>query len=572
MGMHPSDVHRLILDSAGLSSKAIGSVGRLREQTEACNQSHEQDPNPADEGQFSESDACLRGTPQSANHGDCGEGERGHLEVRVASVRTPPLSYSLMPRRRSRRSDSIPTVLRSILDDAQIPLPTEVMRALAAERLERAITSEQLGRVIAYEREDFLRTRMPPLLCSVIDRRAVALRPRVWALGEWRLARRIATPDTEARWQGGLALELLDQVLLRFPPASERLRNLTLEATARVLGPVAAYIPGEREQWEELRREVAAHAYDFSPASHTAQQAEAEQMLTSYEPQISPSSLYFGIDLAAITRPEYAPSKVRLPAKGEGGISFAQMVGDRLGGDEAATGELLAYLQAWSFVQDELGRPPTRSEFADHWRYDLTQVRREEELFSRTFPEEETPERLVNLLDEGLPRSGQFMQMTAVPVVDSAEITVREAPAAGQRWRRQDGAILTISSVEGAAVIGHLDEPDGGHSLWASGRDKLKRDFELILPNDLWLATFDVNVDPSQLVDLIARHDDLEMHRFRRPGDPRPGRNALPVGTVQLQVLAGDEEEAQAKVVAAMAPHIDPDAAAVGVRPFRGDS
>ena len=477
-----------------------------------------------------------------------------------------------MSSRRTRRRDSIPTVLRSILDDAQIPLPTEVMRVLAAERLERPISSEQLARVIAYEREDFLRTRMPPLLCSVIDRRAVALRPRVWALGEWRLARRIATPDTEARWQGGLALELLDQVLLRFPLASDKLRSLTLEATARVLGPVAAYIPGERSQWEELRLQVAARAYDFSPASHTNQQAEAEEMLTNYEPSIAASSLYFGVDLPAIARPEYAPSKVRLPAEGEDGVPFAQVAGDRFGGDEAATRDLLAYLQAWSFVQDELGRPPTRSEFADHWRYDLTQVRREEELFSHAFPEEETPERLVNLLEEGLPRSGQFMQMIAVPVVDSAEVEVRAAPAAGQRWRRSDGAILTISRVEGPAVIGHLDEINGNHSLWASGQDKLKREFELALPDDLWLATFDVDVDPAQLLELTAASDDLEMHRFRRPGDPRPGRNALPVGTVQLQVLAADKQEAQTKVIAAMAPHMRLDKAAVSVRPFRSDS
>lgn len=476
-----------------------------------------------------------------------------------------------MAKRRVRRSDSIPTALRSILDDAQVPLPNEVMRALATERLERTISSEQLARVIAYEREDFLRTRMPPLLCSVIDRRAVALRPRVWALGEWRLARRVATPDTEARWQGSLALVLLDQVLLRFPLASEKLRTLTLEATARVLGPVAAYIPGNRGQWEELRRGVAAKAYDFSPASHTAQQAEAEQMLTDYEPPIAASSLYFGIELAAITQSKSAPSKIRLPAKGEEGIAFAQVVGDRIGGNEAATRELLAYLQAWSFVQDELGRPPTRSEFADHWHYDLAQVRREEELFSLAFPEENTPERLVNLLDEGLPKSGQLVQMIAVPVVDSAEVTVREAPATGQRWQRQDGAVLTISRVEGSAVIGHLDGPHGECSLWASGQDKLRREFELVLPGDLWLATFDVDVEPSQLLGLIARHDDLEMHRFRRPGDPRPGRNALPAGTVQLQVLAADEGEAQAKVVAAMAPHTGPDEFEVSVRPFRND-
>ena len=473
-----------------------------------------------------------------------------------------------MTRKRSRREGSLPTTLRSILDDAQIPMPNEVLRVLAIERLEKEVSAEQLARVAAYEREAFLRTRMPPVLCSVIDRRAVALRPRVWALGEWRLARRIATPDVQGHWQAGLALKLLDEVLLRFPPASERLRRLTLEAVARVLGPVAAYTPGDREQWEELRRMVATENPDPDPAGHTSEQRESEQALIDYQPSIGANNLYFGLELSALTRPQSSPAKLRLPAEGETGTPFAQVVSRRLGGDEDRTRQLLAYLQGWSFVRDELGRPPTSAEYADHWEYDQASVRGEEALFAGAFPEEDSPERIVRLLEDGLPRTGQLVQMMGIAVVDSDEAPQVTAPAPGQRWRRSDGALLTISTVDGPVVIGRLEEPHGEDSLWASGRDKLKKEFQLVLPKNLWLVTFDVDDQPSDLFDVFARHRDIELERFRRPSDPRPNQNYLRAGTIQLQVVAADADEARGKVIEALAGRLKLPESEVFVRPL----
>lgn len=475
-----------------------------------------------------------------------------------------------MTQSRSRQKESLATVLASILVDAQIPLTNEVVRALAIERTGRQVSAEQLARVAAYEREAFLRTRMPPLLCSVIDQSAVALRPRVWALGDWRLARRIATPDVQPLWQGGIALELLDQILLRFPPASGQLRRQALEAVARVLGPVAAYVPGDRQQWEELRRLVAEKAFNDNPAGHTVQQAEAEQALLDYDPPIGAANLYFGLELSALTSPPFTPAKLRLPSKSESGTPFDQVVKMRLGGDESRTSALLAYLQGWSFVRDELGRPPSSTEYADRWKYDQGSVRREEELFATAFPEEESPERLIGLLENGLPRSGQLARLMGVQVVDSDESTVVPAAAPGQRWRRDDGAILTVSKVEGLAVIGHLEEANGEHLLWASGQGKLHKEFTLELPKGLWLVTFDVDVEPSSLLSVFAPKGDIEVHRYRRPSEPRAGQDFLRAGTVQLQVLASDADAARAKVIEALSGRLELAEGEVYVASFTG--
>ncbi|HET7485606.1 MAG TPA: hypothetical protein VFJ64_09555 [Solirubrobacterales bacterium] len=195
-------------------------------------------------------------------------------------------------------------------------------------------------------------------------------------------------------------------------------------------------------------------------------------------------------------------------------------------------------------------------------------MRDEEALFAGAFPEEDSPERIVRLLEDGLPRTGQLVQMMGIAVVDSDEAPQVAAPAPGQRWRRSDGALLTISTVDGPVVIGRLEEPHGEDSLWASGRDKLKKEFQLVLPKNLWLVTFDVDDQPSDLLDVFARHRDIELERFRRPSDPHPNQNYLRAGTIQLQVVAADADEARGKVIEALAGRLKLPESEVFVRPL----
>src|ERR671930_575608 len=106
--------------------------------------------------------------------------------------------------RRARRPDSLAAAVVELLDGFESPLPTHAVRILLTDQ-GRAVTAEHLARVAAYERDDFLRTRMPPRLCSVIDADALLVSPRWWAIGSWRLQRRILTQDARTLWIAMLA-------------------------------------------------------------------------------------------------------------------------------------------------------------------------------------------------------------------------------------------------------------------------------------------------------------------------------------------------------------------------------
>ena len=106
--------------------------------------------------------------------------------------------------RRVRRPDSLATSVVAVLNEFQSPVPTDAMRVIVNDR-GRNVTAEHLGRLAAYERQDYLRTFMPPRLCSVVDKDANAITPRWWALADWRLQRRIMTDDIKPIWFASLA-------------------------------------------------------------------------------------------------------------------------------------------------------------------------------------------------------------------------------------------------------------------------------------------------------------------------------------------------------------------------------
>src|ERR1039458_6530711 len=108
-----------------------------------------------------------------------------------------------------------------LLEEFQRPIPTDAVRVILNDR-GRAVTAEHLGRLAAYEREMWLRTLSPPALCSVIDADAVAIRPRWWALGDWRLQRRIMADDVRPIWFASLGERLcLDLADRKSPQRSE---------------------------------------------------------------------------------------------------------------------------------------------------------------------------------------------------------------------------------------------------------------------------------------------------------------------------------------------------------------
>src|SRR5262245_53632882 len=106
--------------------------------------------------------------------------------------------------RRTRGETSLAAATVELISEFDVPVQTQAVRVLLNER-GRVVTAEHLGRLAAYERDDFLRTGLPPRLCSVIDVHAELVSPRWWALGQWPLQRRILTAESKSAWSAVLA-------------------------------------------------------------------------------------------------------------------------------------------------------------------------------------------------------------------------------------------------------------------------------------------------------------------------------------------------------------------------------
>lgn len=195
--------------------------------------------------------------------------------------------------RRARQPDSLASQVIAMLEDLQSPIPTDAVRVILNDR-GREVTAEHLGRLAAYERKMWLRTLSPPTLCSVIDTCAVAVKPRWWALGDWRLQRRIMTDDARPIWFAALGEILCAQLAERNAPAGSPLATLALSCAARALGERYFNVPMSPHEWLELRRMI------YEPyngalnnrAGATGQQTEAEARLI--DARLPAVNLYFG--------------------------------------------------------------------------------------------------------------------------------------------------------------------------------------------------------------------------------------------------------------------------------------
>src|SRR5437764_14606153 len=63
-------------------------------------------------------------------------------------------------------------------------------------------------------------------------------------------------------------------------------------------------------------------------------------------------------------------------------------------------GRVLAFILAWSVAEEALGYPPTLEEYAEWWNESRATAFREQARFRECFPDEATPQRIVDLLKQ----------------------------------------------------------------------------------------------------------------------------------------------------------------------------
>jgi hypothetical protein len=186
--------------------------------------------------------------------------------------------------RRLRRPSSLATSVAEVVNEFQCPVLTTAMRVILMHR-GRPTTAEQLGTLAAYEKADYLRTRLPPRLCSAIDAETNSVKPRWWARGEWRLQRRIMTEDVKPIWIATLAEQLCLVLADQPAPSDSPIASLALGSIRRTLGHSHFDVPLSAEDWMNLRREVYEQHMDTfrSRTDATPEQSAVEAKLIAAE-------------------------------------------------------------------------------------------------------------------------------------------------------------------------------------------------------------------------------------------------------------------------------------------------
>ncbi|MGA8744581.1 MAG: hypothetical protein WB507_01800 [Solirubrobacterales bacterium] len=111
--------------------------------------------------------------------------------------------------------------------------------------------------------------------------------------------------------------------------------------------------------------------------------------------------------------------RIQLATEGETGEPFVKWLHRVAGRDRAK--RLVVFLQQWDHQADELGRAPTVREYAEEWRESESGTYRLLGELREVFPTEHDPSRIMNLLWDGIPRSGELMALLDVSVVEVGE-------------------------------------------------------------------------------------------------------------------------------------------------------
>jgi hypothetical protein len=315
----------------------------------------------------------------------------------------------------------IPELLRAELEELQFPAPVPALRALAGIARGQPIPAERMGRMLAYEREKYLRDKRPPRLAVGLAADGTPASPAFLGLGSWRLARRLIVPDAEVGQAAALGVRICERAMRIDLDHASRLHDAARQATRVVLGPEAAGRPLDRlDDWSELRFELLAARPAGGMIGITVMQHEAEARLLKLE--IPGVAQYFGAQ--APLRSAHVGGRLRLPLAGEAGEPFDDVVRRRAGDGERAR-EVLAFVQEWGHVADELPRAVTVEDYVHLWDVNQREAARRLELFRAVLPGEEDPSAVWSLLWDGVQvRQGSigFVRLTSVPVVDTAEL------------------------------------------------------------------------------------------------------------------------------------------------------
>jgi len=303
------------------------------------------------------------------------------------------------------------------------PVPTTALRALVGSYSGKALPAERLGRILGYERQRFLMHRGAPRIAVALTPDAKPARPQHLTDGDWRFGRRILTYDARPGQAAALGAHLCRRAQ-EAPQACDLLWPHVQDAAWAAFGSM----PTSDSDWPHLYPRFL-QAQPHSIGSLTGEQRDAEKALEGH--RITGLVKYFGSDDAVVTAT--ALSTIRAPMAGERGEALDDLVRKRAG-NSATAREVLAFIQEWGHVADDLNRDgvdrSTRIEdYIQRWGVSEREAQERLHLFWQVFPNEQDPSALWRLLwdmvptvdGNGVASGPTFVRLISQPVIVESE-------------------------------------------------------------------------------------------------------------------------------------------------------
>jgi hypothetical protein len=236
-----------------------------------------------------------------------------------------------------------------------------------------------------------------------------------------------------------------------------------------------------------------------------------------------------------------------LPISASGGVPFIDYVQGRVGRRSAQ--RVLAFIQEWDVLADELGREPTIKEYQERWKMSRATAYNDQRLFQLAFPGEQTPRAILDALWDLRTNFGPLLA-AKVAVTGSNTPPVQ----VGQLWLGSEGAFYRIIEIDGDTVhTNRYDSPDARKADTRFAQSFSEMRIVGGPEADIWAVAVQTDANPDAAIRHLAEAN-FVLDVLSAPSPDWGGVSSMRSATLELRGVAGSEGDLRRVIYQALEP------------------
>lgn len=224
------------------------------------------------------------------------------------------------------------------------------------------------------------------------------------------------------------------------------------------------------------------------------------------------------------------------PESSQEGTPFIDYFQARVGRRPAQ--RVLAFIQEWDVLADEIGREPLLEEYQRRWGTSRATAYNDQRLFQQAFPGERTPRRILDALWD-------LRRLVVGPLLSARVVDAGGNGAlveGGQIWLADDGRFFRLRRVDGHRVHGEVQDSSLDWHRWADDREVLDRMRLVGQPGaTVWQVAFRLDSSPDELVEPLGVAG-FVVDRPGRPDHGGVGEEQVRGGVIEARFAAADRD------------------------------